>query len=174
MGAFVPTEAFLESVSDPMNLHPVESKDGMDELKQIELEIPELWLYSTRQEATTFKEGTSWVRIGFTLAKLTHELAMSEILEDNKQNSTPRTRISRDCGLRWMTKDMTSRRWPLFSTNSKNLTQTWHQEWTTWKTSSRTEKCKKRTLNLKVQRKKGEKKDKGIKEAVSEDNDGSD
>ena len=74
LGAFVPTEAVLDSVGDPMNLHPVESKDdSMDELKQIELEIPELWLYSTRQKATTFKEGTSWVRIGFTLAKLTHE-----------------------------------------------------------------------------------------------------
>ena len=81
MGTFVPTEAVLDSVGVPMNLHPVESKnDGIDELKEIELEFPELWLYSTRQEATTFKEGTSWVRIGFTLAKLTHKLAMSKIL----------------------------------------------------------------------------------------------
>ena len=81
MGAFVLTEAVLDLVGDPMNLHLVESKDdNMDKLKQIELEIPELWLYSTRQEATTFKEGTSWVQIGFTLAKSTHELAMSEIL----------------------------------------------------------------------------------------------
>ena len=69
------------SVGNLMNFHPFESKDnGMDELKQIELKIPELWLYSTRQEATTFKEGTSWVRIEFTLAKSTHKLAMSEIL----------------------------------------------------------------------------------------------
>ena len=74
MEAFVPTEAVLDLVGDPMNLYPVESEnDSIDELKQIELEIPELWLYSTRHEATTFKEGTSWVRIGFTLAKLTHE-----------------------------------------------------------------------------------------------------
>ena len=64
-----------------MNLHPIEIEDKeTDELKQIELEIPELWVYSTRQDATTFKEDTFWVRIGFTLAKLTHELAMSEIL----------------------------------------------------------------------------------------------
>ena len=81
MEAFVPTEAVLDSVGDPMNLHPVESKnDSIDKLKQIELEIPELWPYSTRQEATTFKEGTSWVQIGFTLIRLTHKLAMSEIL----------------------------------------------------------------------------------------------
>ena len=81
LGVFVPTEAVLDSVGDPMNLHPIERENnGIDKLKQIELEIPELWLYSTRQEATTFKEGTSWVRIGFTLAKSTHKLAMSEIL----------------------------------------------------------------------------------------------
>ena len=81
MGAFVPTEAVLDSVGDPMNLHPIEIKNkGIDGLKQIELEIPKLWLYSTRQDATTFKVGAFWVRIGFTLAKSTHELAMSEIL----------------------------------------------------------------------------------------------
>ena len=56
-----------------MNLHPIEIEDEeIDKLKQIELEIPKLWLYSTRQDATTFKEDTFWVRIGFTLAKSTH------------------------------------------------------------------------------------------------------
>ena len=60
---------------------PIEIEDKeIDELKQIELEIPELWLYSTRQDATTFIEDTFWVPIGFTLAKSMHELAMSEIL----------------------------------------------------------------------------------------------
>ena len=81
LGAFVLTEAVLDSVGDPMNLHPIEIEDEeIDELKQIELEIPKLWLYSTRQDATTFKEDTFKVRIGFTLAKSTHDLAMSEIL----------------------------------------------------------------------------------------------
>ena len=81
LGVFVPTEAALDSVGDPMNSHPIEIEDKeIDELRQIELEIPELWLFSTRQDATTFKEDTFWVRIGFTLAKSTHELAMSEIL----------------------------------------------------------------------------------------------
>ena len=81
LGAFVPTEAVLDSVGNPMNLHPIEiENEGIDRLKQIEREIPKLWLYSTRQDATTFKEDTFWVRKGFTLAKLTHELAMSEIL----------------------------------------------------------------------------------------------
>ena len=41
LGVFVPTEAVLDSVGDPMNLHPIEIKDKeIDELKQIELEIP--------------------------------------------------------------------------------------------------------------------------------------
>ena len=81
LGVFVPTEVVLDSVGNPMNLHPIEIEDKeIDKLKQIELEIPELWLFSTRQDATTFKEDTFWVRIGFTLAKSTHELAMSEIL----------------------------------------------------------------------------------------------
>ena len=80
-GFFVPTEAVLDSVGDPMNPHPIEIEDEeFDELRQIELEIPELWLFCTRQDATTFKEDTFWVWIGFTLAKSTHELAMSEIL----------------------------------------------------------------------------------------------
>ena len=81
LGVFVPIEAVLDLVGDPMNLHPIEIEDKeIDKLKQIGLEIPELWLYSTNQDATSFKEDTFWVRIGFTLAKLTHELAMSEIL----------------------------------------------------------------------------------------------
>ena len=45
--------------------------------------------------------------------------------------------------------DTTSRNWPHFFTNSKNLTRTWHQEWNTWKTYSRTGKCRKGTLKLK-------------------------
>ena len=56
LGVFVPTEAALDSVGDPMNPHPIEIEDKeIDELRQIELEIPELWLFSTRQDATTFK-----------------------------------------------------------------------------------------------------------------------
>ena len=51
--------------------------------------------------------------------------------EDNKLNSTPRTRTSKDYGQRWTTKDTTSRNWPHFSTNFKNLMRTWHQEWNT-------------------------------------------
>ena len=98
MGAFVPTEAVLDSVGDPMNLHPIEIEDKeIDELKQIELEIPKLWLYSTRHDATTFKEDTFWVQIGFTLAKLTHELAMSEIL------AAARARAKKIDHLNWTT-----------------------------------------------------------------------
>ena len=45
LGGFVPTEAVLDSVGDPMNLHPIEIEDEkIDELRQIELEIPKLWL----------------------------------------------------------------------------------------------------------------------------------
>ena len=38
LGALVPTEAVLDSVGNPMNLHPIEIEDKeIDELKQIEL-----------------------------------------------------------------------------------------------------------------------------------------
>ena len=98
LGVFVPIEAVLDLVGDPMNLHPIEIEDeGIDELKQIELEIPKLWLYSTRQDVTTFKEDTFRVRIGFTLAKSTHKLAMSEIL------AAARARAEKIDHLDWIT-----------------------------------------------------------------------
>ena len=49
LGVFVPTEAVLDSVGNPMNLHSIEIEDKeIDELRQIELEISKLWLFSTR------------------------------------------------------------------------------------------------------------------------------
>ena len=49
LGVFVPTEAALDLVGNPMNSHPIEIEDEeIDELRQIELEIPELWLFSSQ------------------------------------------------------------------------------------------------------------------------------